>query len=102
MSGRSGKRRGPGWRRLRTIVVGSFIVTIAVGCALFYVWTRLQVVTWGYKLARATQRQAQLRQTNRELRIEAASLRSPGRIETIARQELGLEFSKPEQTKVVK
>ncbi len=102
MSGRSAKRRGAAWRRLRTLSVGSFVAAVAVGCALFYVWTRLQVVSWGYKISRGTERQAELRQTNRELRIEAASLRSPGRIETIARRDLGLTFARPDQIQVVK
>jgi cell division protein FtsL len=34
---------------------------------------------------------------NRELRLEVASLRSPSRIESIARKELGLDFPKPGQ-----
>jgi cell division protein FtsL len=102
MSGWRAKRRGVAWRRLRTFSAGGLVAAVAVGCALFYVWTRLQVVSWGYKISRSTARQAELRQTNRELRIEAASLRSPGRIETIARRRLGLEFARPDQIRVVK
>jgi cell division protein FtsL len=98
----SAKRRGVAWRRLRMLSAGGLVAAVAVGCALFYVWTRLQVVSWGYRISRSTTQQAELRQTNRELRIEAASLRSPGRIETIARHKLGLEFARPDQIQVVK
>ncbi|MFQ5457236.1 MAG: cell division protein FtsL [Myxococcota bacterium] len=78
---------------------GAFMIVAAVmlSCALFYVWTRHQVTTWGYKISEAADLQDELKQANRELRLEAASLRSPRRVEKIARKELGLDFAKPGQ-----
>ncbi len=78
---------------------GAFLAVAAatLSCTLFYVWTRHQVTTWGYKISEAADRQNALRQANRELRLEAASLRSPRRVEKIARKELGLDFAKPGQ-----
>ena len=98
----TGRRNGRLWRRLRTFGATAAVAAVLTGSALFYVWTRLQVVSWGYRISRASARQEELRQANRELRIEAASLRSPGRIETIARKELGLEFPRPGQVLAVK
>ena len=78
---------------------GAFLAVAAVtlSCTLCYVWTRHQVTTWGYKISEAANRQNTLMQTNRELRLETASLRSPRRVEKIARKELGLDFPKPGQ-----
>jgi cell division protein FtsL len=73
------------------------VALVLVGSALFYVWTRHEVTSWGYSISRATERQSQLKEMNRELRLEVASLRSPSRIESIARKELGLDFPKPGQ-----
>ncbi len=101
MKGRA-RRTGRLWRRLRTFGASTVVAAVLTGSALFYVWTRLQVVSWGYRISQASARQAQTRQENRELRIEAASLRSPGRIEKIARKELGLDFPRPGQVFVVK
>ncbi len=97
MKRRKGKHSRQTARRLRE--AGAFLTVAAVmlSCALFYVWTRHQVTTWGYKISEAAGRQNELRQANRELRLEAASLRSPRRVEKIARKELGLDFAKPGQ-----
>lgn len=97
MKGKRGKRTRQIARRLRA--AGAFLTVAAVmlSCALFYVWTRHQVTTWGYKISEAADQQNALRQTNRELRLETASLRSPRRVEKIARKELGLDFAKPGQ-----
>jgi cell division protein FtsL len=73
------------------------VAAVTVCCALFYVWTRHEATSWGYRISEAAQSQSELKQTNRELRLEAASLRSPARIEKIARKELGLDFPKPGQ-----
>ena len=100
--GTGSRRNGPLRRRLRAFTAAAAVATAVVGSALFYVWTRLEVVSWGYRIPQATTRQEELRQANRELRIEAASLRSPGRIETIARKELGLDFPRPGQVFAVK
>ena len=102
MKGSPARRNGQLWRRLRSFAAVALVAAVMVGSALFYVWARLQVVRWGYRISQATARQEELRQANRELRIEAASLRSPGRIEAIARKELGLDFLRPGQVIVVK
>jgi len=102
VKGSPARRNGQLWRRLRAFTAVALVAAVMVGSALFYVWARLQVVSWGYRISQATAREEELRQANRELRIEAASLRSPGRIEAIARKELGLDFLRPGQVIVVK
>jgi cell division protein FtsL len=97
MKRRAPKRRTRRWRRLKTSMVLGAVVLALVGSALFYVWTRHEVTSWGYQISTATERQSELKQMNRELRLEVASLRSPSRIEAIARDRLGLDFPKPGQ-----
>lgn len=54
--------------------------------ALGYVWTRVQVVETGYRLRSLVDRQMTLKEQNRSLMVEAATLRSPQRFEQIAAQ----------------
>lgn len=65
--------------------------------ALFYVWSRLQVVNLEYDISTLEGRQRRLQQEHRQLQLEVASLRSPVRIEQVARDELGLRLPAPEQ-----
>lgn len=69
--------------------------------SLFFVWSRVQVIDMEYELSRL---EANLRDADKEtarLRLEAASLSSPERIEQVAREELGLRLPTAEQVKMV-
>jgi cell division protein FtsL len=82
----------------------NFFVMVLVGLcfvslALLQVWLRLQVVRLGYVLSTTTKLQKQLKQENRELRLELATLTSPEHLENMARQRLGLR--EPEKGQVV-
>ena len=65
--------------------------------ALFYVWSRLQVINLEYGISSLEGRLRTLQQESRGLQVEAASLRSPQRIAQVAQQKLGLHLPKPEQ-----
>lgn len=54
--------------------------------AVGYVWTRVQVVETGYRLRSLVDQQEKLKEQNRSLMVEAATLRSPQRLEHIAAQ----------------
>jgi cell division protein FtsL len=81
----------------------SFLKNAAVYLAVFfafalgYVWTRVQVVETGYRLRQLEVTQEKLKEENRALMVEAATLRSPQRLEQIATQ-LGLK--RPEERQV--
>ncbi|MBW2476149.1 MAG: cell division protein FtsL [Deltaproteobacteria bacterium] len=69
--------------------------------SLFFVWSRVQVIGLEYEISNL---ESQLRDAKHEtsrLRIEAASLSSPERIERVARKELGLRFPVPDQVIMV-
>ncbi len=81
-----------------------FLKTMAVYVALIfvfslgYVWVRVQVVETGYRLRSLEVRRDKLKEDNRSLMVEAATLKSPQRLEQIAKQ-MGLE--RPTENQIV-
>ena len=73
-------------------------LAIIFGFSLGYVWTRVQVVETGYRLRNLEVEREQLKEKNRSLLVEAATLRSPQRLEQAAKQ-MGLQ--RPAENQVV-
>ncbi|PLX98549.1 MAG: cell division protein FtsL [Desulfuromonas sp.] len=92
--------RSISWGRPRLLVL---LVYIALLCtlALFYVWSRLQVMNLEYEIASLGNEVAQLQREEQTLRIEVASLENPSRVERLARQKLGLQRPSAAQIKLV-
>jgi cell division protein FtsL len=65
---------------------------------LFYVWCRVQCTNIGYAIERETSRHETLLKVRSTLNIELARLKSPERIETIARSRLGLIMPDAQRT----
>ncbi|MCA9551510.1 MAG: cell division protein FtsL [Myxococcales bacterium] len=68
-----------------------------VAAALFYVWTHVTTVRLGYALSKAGESHRQLLEENRALRIEAAALKSPDRLEKLGQERYGLGAPRTEQ-----
>lgn len=66
--------------------------------ALFYAWCRVQCTNVGYGIDRETRRHQELIKARNTMKIELARLKSPQRIETIARTRLGLVMPNAQQT----
>ena len=64
---------------------------------LCYAWQHFQGVRYGYQIEQLKCKRADLEESNRGLRLRQASLEDPQRIDTLARQGLGLEPPKPQQ-----
>lgn len=75
-----------GWFIRRVLVLGLVLVVLCMG----QVWLRLQVVHLGYELSAARRMQLRLEHEARELEVELATLRDPGRLGDIARHRLGM------------
>ena len=75
------------------------IVTTLVFFTLLFVWSRLEVLQMGYVLSRGNQVYENLVKQNQCLRVEVASLKSPIRIEKLAKEKLGL--INPTQGKII-
>ncbi len=89
---------GPAARR-RGMLLPVALSCLLVALALLLVGQRLRVVQLGYVLSTAAKLERRLEQTNRELKLELASLTAPERLETMARRRLGLRD--PETGQVV-
>lgn len=66
-------------------------------CALFYAWQHFQCIQLRYHVEDLESQCARATELNQQLHLEVASLRSPMRIDSIARQQLGLTVPVPGQ-----
>lgn len=73
-----------------------------IGGSLFYVWSRIQVIQIGYAISEALKEERDLALVNKKLRLEIATLKSYGRIEKIASEELGMVKPKPDQVIIIR
>lgn len=90
------KINGFALRRPSLLPVLGFIALLLV-VSLFFVWSRVQVTSLDYEISRLEATLRKARQETSQLRLEAASLGSPERIERVARTELGLRLPVAEQ-----
>ena len=74
------------------MIVGSLAVS-----ALALAWPHLEMVEIGYEVARLKNERDVMAQERRVLRGEIAALRQLDRVETIARNKLGMVFPRPNQ-----
>jgi len=70
----------------RSVAVG----VLLVGVLLFSAWQHFELVRHGYQIERMQGERAAEEEINRHLRLEIESLRSPERIERIAKEKLRL------------
>ena len=80
-------------------ILGFIALMLAV--SLFFVWSRVQVTSMEYDISRFESDLRDLQQETSRLRLEAASLSNPERIERVARKELGLRLPIAEQVVTV-
>lgn len=73
------------------------LALVTTAAAISQVWTRLQVIQYGYKISEASKERSKLREKNRRLRVEIAVLKNPARIAQIASEQFGLQQPLPKQ-----
>jgi len=78
------------WRR---VAVGAAIAA----CLLFYVWQHFECIQLRYHIEQLESQRAQAAELNQQLHLEIATLRAPGRVDAIARNQLGLTVPVPGQ-----
>ncbi len=76
------------WTLATVATVAAFVVHLAL---------RGRTLQLGYELGRARAEQARLREVKRVLALEAASYKTPERVEIIARTLLGMEPATPDR-----
>lgn len=93
----SGNRKFQPYRKTMT-VVWILVMMLFFLEALFYAWCRVQCTNVGYGIDKETRRHQEMIKARNTLKIELARLKSPQRIETIARTRLGLAMPNAQQT----
>ena len=79
-----------------------FITTVLMAVALLYVWSHIHMTELEYQVAQEMSRRAQITEEQTKLKLELATLKSPQRIETIARERLQMTYPEREQVIVLK
>ncbi len=70
--------------------------------SIFHVWSRVEVIDLNLKIAENARILKDEQQENKRLRVEVASLKTPVRIEALAKGELGMALPTDQQVVVVK
>ena len=78
------------WQR---VAVGSAMAA----CLFFYAWQHFECIQIRYQLEQLDSQRAQAAELNQQLHLEVATLRSPMRVDEIARGQLGLTVPVPGQ-----
>ena len=70
--------------------------------ALLYVWSHINMTELEFQIARELSSWEQITEEQMKLKIELATLKSPKRIETIARERLEMTYPEREQVILLK
>jgi cell division protein FtsL len=72
------------------LLPAALAVFLVAGAGVLHVSSRALVVRMGYQLSSLDQRGTELDRENAQLKLELATLKSPSRLEALARTRLGL------------
>jgi len=79
-----------------------FIATILMAVLLIYVWSHIHMTELEYQIARELSSKEQFAEEQAKLKVELATLKSPQRIEIIAREKLQMTYPGREQVILLK
>lgn len=82
--------------RRREVRQFTAVMSLFFALTMVYVWQHFSAIEVGYRVEAQKTQVEQLREQNRQLRLNEAQLTDPGRIDRIARQ-LGLDVPMPGQ-----
>ncbi len=85
--------------RYSTLIVISVVLMIL---ALLYVWSHIHMTQLEYKIAAEISKKDDLLEDQRKLKLEYATLKSPRRIEAIAKNTLQMSYPDREQVIFIK
>lgn len=100
MSGASLSRL-PRFRTGQSAVLIVLCAVVVAAGGLFYLWQRYQFTKLGFEVAQLRQRKAQLAEQIEPLQVEVDYLSRLERIDTLAREQLGMRPPAPGQVIVV-
>ena len=79
-----------------------FIATVLMAVLLIYVWSHIHMTELEYQVARELSSKEQSAEEQAKLKVELATLKSPQRIEIIAREKLQMTYPGREQVILLK
>jgi cell division protein FtsL len=80
------------------ILVAFALMTVA----LIYVWSHVHMTELEYRVAREISIKEKLLDDQRKLKVEQATLKSPQRVEAIAKEKLGMSYPDRDQVIILK
>lgn len=84
----------------RQVFLIAIMLFLFMGSGIGYVWSNFEGTQIGYDLSRLQQEEIKLKELNRKLKVELATLKAPQYLEKAARR-LGLRDALPEQIVVL-
>lgn len=70
--------------------------------SVFHVWSRFKLIDLNLQLSESSRQLKDSEQEQKRLKLEAASLKTPARIEVLAKDELGMALPSKQQVVLVK
>ena len=83
----------------RFLMICMVLLTVV---SVFHVWSRFKLVDLNLQISESSRLLKEAEQERKRLNLEAASLRTPARIEAIAKNELGMALPTEQQVVLVK
>ncbi|WP_243370070.1 cell division protein FtsL [Geotalea sp. SG265] len=87
------------WLSFPYMVAVMVMVTVV---SVFHVWSRVKVIDLNLDIAATRRTFQEMQQENKRLKVEIASLKTPARIEALAKGELGMAMPTDQQVIVIK
>ncbi len=84
--------------------VRKWFVYLLIGLValLFYVWSRVSMIQYGYNVSEAQSKVVELKKHVKALEMEIAKMKSPANLEAIAKEKLGMKQAAADQIVWVK
>lgn len=84
---------------VRFLMICMVLLTVV---SIFHVWSRFRLIELNLQIGEASRQMKDLEQEQTRLKLEAESLKTPARIETIAKRDLGMIVPQDQQVILVK
>lgn len=84
---------------VRFLMICMLLLTVV---SIFHVWSRFRLIELNLQIGEAAKQMRDLEQEQKQLKLEAESLKTPARIETIAKRDLGMTIPQEQQVILVK
>jgi len=78
------------------------VAFVFIAVLLIYVWSHIHMTELEYRVAREISIKEKILDDQRKLKVELATLKSPQRIEAVAKEKLGMSYPERDQVIILK